>query len=245
MPACLFRNRNAIEMLDPKKKSHTCDVIIYSLAHTSIVCQSYHSSESYVIDRMNWPWLESYSELERQANIARNRALMEGLEINQISKAIGIAKAKRTAKPRQLVKRKQKEKAPRRRSVRLRNVALVSIETPARKKKREVSYFYCFPNFWNCDLQKANVMLHKLVEQHSEDIPTLNMTLKTIASRPHTSYDTQYDNGKRYKCEVKNLRNRLRSMKVVSRAKVNRNRIYSCAYHPDISKDLIFFGGMF
>jgi len=88
-------------------------------------------------------------------------------------------------------------------------------------------------------------MLHKLVEHHSEDIPTLNMTLKTIASRPHTSYDTQYDNGKRYKCEVKNLRNRLRSMKVVSRAKVNRNRIYSCAYHPDISKDLIFFGGMF
>ena len=92
-------------------------------------------------------------------------------------------------------------------------------------------------------------MLHKLVEQHSEDIPTLNMTLKTIVSRPHTSrvndYDTQYNNGKRYKCEVRDLRNRLRPMKVVSRAKVNRNRIYSCAYHPDISKDLIFFGGMF
>jgi len=194
---------------------------------------------------MKWPWLESYSELERQANIARNRALMEGLEVNQISSAIGIAKAKRTAKPRQLVKREQKEKAPRRRSVRLRNVSIV---TPARKKKREVSYFYCFPNFWNCDLQKANVMLHKLVEQYSEDIPTLNMTLEAIVSRPHTScvndYDTQYNNGKRYEREVKNLRNRLRSMKIVSRAKVNRNRIYSCAYHPDISKDLIFFGGM-
>lgn len=87
-------------------------------------------------------------------------------------------------------------------------------------------------------------MLHKLVEQYSEDIPTLNMTLEAIVSRPHTSCVTQYNNGKRYEREVKNLRNRLRSMKIVSRAKVNRNRIYSCAYHPDISKDLIFFGGM-
>lgn len=108
---------------------------------------------------MKWPWLEYYSELERQANIARNRSLMEVLEVNRISSAIGIAKAKRTAKPRQLAKRKQKEKAPRRRSVRLKNVVFAFFKTPTGKKKREVYYFYCFPNFWNCDLQKADVML--------------------------------------------------------------------------------------
>ena len=45
--------------------------------------------------------------------------------------------------------------------------------------------------------------------------------------------------------EVENLKKRLGSMKIVARAKVNQNRIYSCAYHPDVSKDLIFFGGMF
>jgi len=88
-----------------------------------------------------------------------------------------------------------------------------------------------------------------LVEQNPEDISTLNITFKAIVSRPHTSCvndcDTlEYNDGKRYEREMKNLRKRLRSMKIVSRAKVNQNRTYSCAYHPDISKDLIFFGGM-
>ena len=88
-----------------------------------------------------------------------------------------------------------------------------------------------------------------MVEQNPEDISRLKLTFKTIVRRPHISRvndrDTQYNNYKRYGREVKDLRKRLRSMKVISQAKVNQNRIYSCAYHPDISKDLIFFGGMF
>lgn len=48
---------------------------------------------------------------------------------------------------------------------------------------------------------------------------------------------------KKEKEEVTSLKNKLGKMKVVSRAKVTQNRIYSSAYHPERSKDLIFFGG--
>jgi len=78
----------------------------------------------------------------------------------------------------------------------------------------------------------------------------LNITFETIVSQPHPrrvgNCDAfEYDNGKRDEREVENLRKRLGSMKVVARAKVTQDRIYSSAYHPDTSKDLIFFGGMF
>jgi hypothetical protein len=43
--------------------------------------------------------------------------------------------------------------------------------------------------------------------------------------------------------DVNELRDRLQGLKVVSRAKVTQDRIYSAAYHPEITKDLIFFGG--
>lgn len=43
--------------------------------------------------------------------------------------------------------------------------------------------------------------------------------------------------------EVADLRNKLNKLKVVARAKVTQDRVYSMAYHPEIRKDLIFFGG--
>lgn len=98
----------------------------------------------------------------------------------------------------------------------------------------------------------GDLMLHELVEQDLKDIDisTLNITFETIVSQPHPrrvgNCDAfEYDNGKRDEREVENLRKRLGSMKVVARAKVTQDRIYSSAYHPDTSKDLIFFGGMF
>ena len=42
---------------------------------------------------------------------------------------------------------------------------------------------------------------------------------------------------------IKELRDQLQGLKVVSRAKVTQDRIYSAAYHPEVTKDLIFFGG--
>ena len=43
--------------------------------------------------------------------------------------------------------------------------------------------------------------------------------------------------------EVADLKERLGKMKVVARAKVCKDRIYSAAYHPEPTKDIIFFGG--
>jgi WD repeat-containing protein 76 len=42
---------------------------------------------------------------------------------------------------------------------------------------------------------------------------------------------------------VNGLREKLQELKIAARAKVTENRIYSAAYHPDATKDLIFFGG--
>lgn len=43
--------------------------------------------------------------------------------------------------------------------------------------------------------------------------------------------------------EVDNLKEMLRDMRIVARATVTEGRVYSAAYHPEPSKDLIFFGG--
>ena len=41
----------------------------------------------------------------------------------------------------------------------------------------------------------------------------------------------------------KRLKEKLGKLKIVARAKVTQDRIYSAAYHPEPTKDLIFFGG--
>lgn len=204
------------------------------------------------------PKLSQY-ELDREANIARNRALMEGLEV--ISSGFGTVKEKSAAKPVQPAKRKRKEEVPRRQSARLRKVVVPSNETPAQKKKREAEEeaFRIKQEEEQLEAEEkaraakrprhGDLMLHELVEQDLKDIDisTLNITFETIVSQPHPrrvgNCDAfEYDNGKRDEREVENLRKRLGSMKVVARAKVTQDRIYSSAYHPDTSKDLIFFG---
>ncbi len=52
-----------------------------------------------------------------------------------------------------------------------------------------------------------------------------------------------FNSSKKEDAEVAALRARLQNMKVVARAKVTQNRVYSAAYHPEPTKDLIFFGG--
>lgn len=61
---------------------------------------------------------------------------------------------------------------------------------------------------------------------------------RRIAARDSFIFDDQT----KEKQEVEHLRERLQNMKVISRAKVTQDRIYSSAYHPEKSKDLIFFG---
>ena len=90
-----------------------------------------------------------YSELEREANIARNRALLQELELKEAVSSLGIpkstsAKAKSNAKPVQPAKKVKRERnedaGPRRTSARLRTApAIDPNESPGTKRKREVS----------------------------------------------------------------------------------------------------------
>ena len=65
---------------------------------------------------------------------------------------------------------------------------------------------------------------------------------KRIANQDAFVFEDAKDKDKD-QAAVADLREKLESMKIVARAKVTQNRIYSAAYHPEISKDLIFFGG--
>ena len=90
------------------------------------------------------------SELEREAKIARNRALIEQLDIKNAAALVApgpATKAKTSAKPKakpvQPLKRERKvvDDAPRRVSARLRSAMIDPDETPAQKRKREVHFF--------------------------------------------------------------------------------------------------------
>lgn len=62
--------------------------------------------------------------------------------------------------------------------------------------------------------------------------------------RPSGTYDSfTYEDTKEEEREVAQLRKKLTKLKIVSRAKVTMNRVYCAQYHPEKSKDLIFFGG--
>ena len=62
--------------------------------------------------------------------------------------------------------------------------------------------------------------------------------------QPAGTYDSfAYDDTEEEEREVVELRRKLKKLKIVARAKVTMNRIYSAQYHPEKSKDLIFFGG--
>ena len=63
---------------------------------------------------------------------------------------------------------------------------------------------------------------------------------RQIGDMSEFTYD---DDKERESAEVTALRERLSGLKIVSRAKVTQDRIYSAAYHPEKSKDLVFFGG--
>lgn len=88
------------------------------------------------------------SELERQANIARNVALLEELNVKEaaaglISKKVVEKDVKSKSKPVQpRVKRARAESAavePRRQSLRLRKEVADPNESPAKKRRREAS----------------------------------------------------------------------------------------------------------
>lgn len=112
---------------------------------------------------------KNFSEREREANIARNRALLEQLELKQAVDSLGFsAKAppKTKAKPVQPAKKVKKEaEAPRRQSARLRSSAAIDPdESPSKKRKREVGAetLSIHPSYEKCRQRNRNDLPRKL-----------------------------------------------------------------------------------
>jgi WD repeat-containing protein 76 len=88
-----------------------------------------------------------------------------------------------------------------------------------------------------------------LEEREAEPVMTLTATLEVATQTPQprqlgSQEDFVYED-EQEKHEVAELKAKLKPMKIVARAKVTKERVYSAAYHPEITKDLIFFGGKY
>jgi hypothetical protein len=88
-----------------------------------------------------------------------------------------------------------------------------------------------------------------LVEANEpQEVSSLSNTMNSVAQfsglrRSGNPEAFVFDDDRKHKSALKNLQEQVQDLKVISRAKVTMNRIYSAAYHPEVSKDLIFFGG--
>ena len=79
-----------------------------------------------------------------------------------------------------------------------------------------------------------------------KDLWRLKDTMVNVWPRPQRSgtYESfPYEDTKEEEREVAELKKKLKRLKVVARAKVTMNRVYCAQYHPEKSKDLIFYGG--
>ncbi|KAI0065378.1 WD40 repeat-like protein [Artomyces pyxidatus] len=210
-------------------------------------------------------------ELEREANIARNRLLLEQLEIKSAVEALGFpskpkpaAQAKSKAKPVQPAKRVKKEAAetPRRTSARLRRAVVDPTETPAKKRKREQeeekerrkeederlaaeerAREAKKPRHDDLDLS----VLAEQEEWDSGPLSALNHVFQAVTQQvqPRRAAAPDafvFDGDAKEDAEAAALRERLSKMRIVARAKVTQDRVYSATYHPEVTKDLIFFG---
>ncbi|KAA1471117.1 WD40 repeat-like protein [Dentipellis sp. KUC8613] len=204
-------------------------------------------------------------ELEREANIARNRALLEQLELKEAVAALGMPsktkpqKNKNTAKPVQPAKRVKREVVdlPRRQSARLKRTAVDPNETPYKKRKREQEEEALRRKQEQEQLEEEERLREAKKPRH-QDLDLMALTDDHLTSGirevfealTHEAHPRRvarsdafvFDNENKEDAEVTALRERLQNLKVVARAKVTENRVYCAAYHPEKTKDLIFFG---
>ncbi|KAF8197453.1 WD40-repeat-containing domain protein [Pholiota molesta] len=201
---------------------------------------------------------KSQYELDREANIAKNRALFEQLGLQQaLSDLGGPAKEKAAAKPVQpkKVKRERSVELPRRQSRRLLSKAGGDVEgTPEerarRQKEREQELKEQEEALERARIAKRprhdTLNFHTLAETDSpQDVSELSATMQSVAQvsrRVGNPEAFAYAEEAKHVAAVKELRDKVQNLKVVSRAKVTTNRVYCAAYHPEVTKDLIFFG---
>ncbi|KLO13552.1 WD40 repeat-like protein [Schizopora paradoxa] len=207
-------------------------------------------------------------EQERERQIAKNKELLEQLGITeQVSTFTTRSETPPTksgsGKP--AVKRVKRERedselAPRRQSQRLRKEEIDPNESPSQKKRRLADAEEKRKKEEEERLEAEERARRQRQPRHEDlDIPTLmpdsedyeiqelTNTLKSVAegSIPRqlpVAEPYVFSNTDEEKAEVAALKKRLKNMKIASVNKITSDRIYSSAYHPDKSKDLIFFG---
>ncbi|KII88441.1 hypothetical protein PLICRDRAFT_161539 [Plicaturopsis crispa FD-325 SS-3] len=207
-------------------------------------------------------------EREREANIARNRALLAELDMEAaVAQLGGPSKSqpppKTKAKPIQPTKRVKKaasSEAPRRHSTRLRTTVVDVNESPTKKRKRLEEEEKRRKEEEDARLEAEEREREAKRPRHEDldlitlgeemdglEVSALRTTFQSVTQTVHAKHVPDvdaytFDSDKKHKEEVAKLRERLQGLKVVSRAKVTQNRVYSAAYHPEPTKDLVFFG---
>lgn len=73
---------------------------------------------------------------------------------------------------------------------------------------------------------------------------TLQATTKEVNARCVGNPRSYLYDEEKHEAAVTELKEKMRKLKIVSRAKVTKERVYSAAYHPERTKDLVFFGGL-
>ncbi|KAJ7452352.1 WD40-repeat-containing domain protein [Mycena galericulata] len=207
--------------------------------------------------------MPSEYELERERNIARNKALLEQLQLRQAVDDVIPVKSKPTksqAKPVQSSKNKRPRddvsEGPRRKSARLQKEVIDPNESPSKRKRREAQMEEKRAREAEERLEAeererlarrarhTDLNLTGLAENEEEaDIATLSSVFENISQvkrqvKDEDAFDSDEEDGSL----VSELRDKLQDLKVVSRAKVTQDRVYSAVYHPEVTKDLIFFG---
>ncbi|EJD52938.1 WD40 repeat-like protein [Auricularia subglabra TFB-10046 SS5] len=205
------------------------------------------------------------SELERlrEENVAKNRALLAELNLENTAADLGVPKPAPKAKPVQPRKPKRKAEdeppAPRRHSTRIRRSLADPNETPEEKRKREEEEEEQRRQAEEARLvaeEQARAAMKPRHEQldltilgsaHTdEELAALRTTLRGLCETKHplrVGDDAQaWEDSAEEERALGELKDAVKSMRIVSRAKVTQDRVYSMAYHPERTKDLIFFG---
>ncbi|EGN95971.1 hypothetical protein SERLA73DRAFT_170411 [Serpula lacrymans var. lacrymans S7.3] len=206
-------------------------------------------------------------ELEREANIARNRVLLEQLDLKGVGTQMGfpankVSPPKAKAKPIQprIKREKPKIEAPpreTRQSARLKKEVVDPNESPSKKRKREEERRRKEEDERLEAEEKARIAkrprhddldIATLADDaSSEELASLRSAFQVVTGVPQPKRVAAadafvFEEDKKENVAVTALRESMRKLKVVARAKVTEDRIYSAAYHPEITKDLIFFG---
>lgn len=102
------------------------------------------------------------------------------------------------------------------------------------------------PRHHDLDLETLLGVENTETQEEQKDLWQLKDMMVNVWPRPQQSgvYDSfTYEDTEGEEREITELKKKLGKLKIVARAKVTINRIYCARYHPEKSKDLIFFGG--